>query len=145
MNPLKNRVMITIEELKRNISKLSRWERGNPLFIIEGHAYSPNQILAEIEKETEIGMKAKSSILTNVINSSGITSDTMIRELAKIRLRKLFTERPVIIRTLLLNKPEMTSREILQQIEIEESTLGQSFIDTEITRIYRLYRILRLK
>lgn len=128
------------EELKRNIAKLSKYERRNPLIIIDENAYSPDQIVTEIITNTRVGAMVLES-MTNSID----TSEIKMKNLALYRLKKLFTEKRIVIKTLLIDKPEITSEEMLIEIEDEESVLGQSLINTEILRMHRIYRILGLE
>lgn len=118
------------------MSKVRSWvdglpvsERDLPLIVVDSIAYTPREVLAEVEAGTGLGAKLQS----NVEASAYGTSRELLEELAEVRIDKLLRERPVTIVRLVPpgEKPEFTAEETMREVR-ERTDYGKKLIEREI-------------
>ena len=109
-------------------SKIPSIERGQPLIILEGTAYSTNQVLAEVTAGTALGNQLQRVIeqrqFTEVLDKYGLAVGRL-----KERVRNMDpgTEITVGTRTL-------TPEELMHEIQ-EGTRIGRMMIEAETRRV----------
>lgn len=125
-----------------SLSKVRSWvdglpvaERNLPLVVVNSIAYTPQEILAEVEAGTELGAKLQSKVESSTYG----TPQTILEALAETRLEKLLRERPVTIVRLVVpgEKPELTAEETIREVK-ERTELGRKLLEREIRYISHL-------
>jgi hypothetical protein len=106
-----------------------------PLLIHERYAYSPRQALTEIQKNTPLGRALQLLIESGCFG----TSREEEKELAKIRLRKLFESMPEKPLFATLSGKTFTPKQLLEEIE-RNTGIGKAWVDAEISHMKRLVK-----
>jgi len=128
---------MSIERISTWYWKLPAYDRKLPLVIVDGREYTPNQIYDEVRRGTRLGEKLQRSV---ELGAAGLTNGAKIWELAKKRLITKLREIPVTVKTYLLGKPEITSEEMIRDIETE-GFFGKSLIEAEIEQMKALMEV----
>jgi hypothetical protein len=126
---------LTLEFVRRWFNKLPNAEKDLPLLVWEGYAYTPRQALTEVEKNTPIGRALQSLVESGRFG----TSSEEERELAKIRLKKVFEAMPEKPLFATLSGKTFTPKQLIEEIE-RNSEIGEQWILAETSRMRRLLK-----
>lgn len=124
-----------LEKVRSWVNGLPVAERNLPLVVVDTIAYTPQEVLAEVEAGTELGAKLQSKVEASTYG----TSRKLLEELAEVRWDKLLTERPVTIVRLTVPgmKAELTAEETMKEIR-ERTEYGKKLLEGEIRYIEHL-------
>lgn len=132
---------ISLKRIEEWAAKLPSYERELPLVIIDKEAFTPDEIRAQIKEKTKLslGLQSKLDLGPELITAE---KREQIWSLAKMRLNKLYTDRPVTVLTLTLAKPTISAEELKQEIE-QETELGKELIKDEIGHMQYILSLLK--
>ena len=110
--------------------KIPRIERDQPLLVVEGRAYTPNEVVAEVRSGTETGRKLASTIeredFTDIVDEYGVAVE---------RLRKRLGDMPESMVVATLSGERYTPSEVRSQVD-EGTSLGRALIAAEVSHIH---------
>ena len=118
--------------IERWYSRLPLFERDQPLVILNGAAYTPNQVLAEVRANTALGRMLQAEV------ERGSFGDTEVA-LAKLRLKMILEKATVSVVPLQTGRT-YTPLEIWREIETE-TPIGKQWIKVQVQRIRQLRKI----
>ena len=121
------------EVVEQWYAKLAPVERGQPLVILQGYAYTPDQVLSEVRQNTALG-----SSLQGVIERRQFTAAEDKYALAVARLRQRLNQVPPTTR-LTRQGRVYTPQQLLQEIE-QRTPVGQAVVQDELTRMTEVLR-----
>lgn len=132
---------ISLKRIEDWTAKLPSYERELPLVIIDKKAFTPDEICAQIKEKTRLslGLQQKLDLGPELITAE---KREQIWSLAKLRLNKLYTDRPVTVLTLTLAKPTISAAELKHEIE-QETELGKELIKDEINHMRYILSLLK--
>lgn len=128
---------MTLERIRNWYEKLPRSELDLPLVIVDGMAYSPRAVLAEVQKGTPLGNKMQGKVEMGTFSQEGEA-----RELAKIRLKKVLEKKldePLVATYALGEKVTFTGRELMEEIQ-KETKVGKQWVEAEEAHMKRMIR-----
>lgn len=120
---------MSIETVRTWINSLPRIERNQSLVICEGRAYTPNEILTEVQSGSELGKK-----LQGIVERKEFTDVEAKYALAVLRLRERMAQLPETFRFYGADGSSYSPSEMLEQIE-KGSRVGRQFVESEMTRM----------
>jgi hypothetical protein len=120
---------MSIETVSAWINSLPRVERNQSLVICEGRAYTPNEILTEVQSGSELGKK-----LQGIVERREFTDIEAKYALAVLRLRERMTQLPESFRFVAADGTSYSPAQMLAEIE-KGSRIGRSFVEDEMTRM----------
>ncbi len=128
-----------LEKVRSWFNGLPKFERNLPLIILDSIAYSPNEVLSEVEAGTELGAKLQGRVEARAYG----TSLDLEMALAEKRIEMRLKRTPVTIFRLVPpgEKSELTAEEQLKAIR-ERTPLGMELLERErryMTRIKERY------
>lgn len=122
------------------VKGLGEYERDLPLLVVDSKQYTPNQILSEMRAGTRIGMSLGSKL---DLAKTLITLDSAeYITLAKQRLIKLNTDRPITIMSLSLARPKMSSQDMIIEIN-QNTTVGKTMVNNELKHMKYIVSLLK--
>ena len=120
---------MSIETVRTWINSLPRVERNQSLVICEGSAYTPNEILTEVQSGSELGKK-----LQGIVERREFTDIEVKYALAVLRLRERMAQLPESFRFVVADGTGYSPADMLKEIE-KGSRIGREFIESEMTRL----------
>jgi len=106
-------------------NRIPKPHRKLPLVIYKGKAYSPNKVLEEVKKGTQLGQE-----LQAVLETGKFTKEETYEKLAKIRLKMLLKNLPPEVGIATFSGKVYTRDELLKMIE-EGEDVGRELIELE--------------
>jgi len=126
---------VTLQLIRLWVSKLPPSELDMPIIMLNGVAYTPRQILEEVERGTQLGAVLQRMVETGAASLSQSEEE---EELAKMRLRQLLSRSSAIYARLSDTGAEVyTPQQILEEIE-RGSPIGRQWIEAEKSIIRKL-------
>ena len=126
---------MTLQLIRLWVSKLPPSELDMPIIMLNGVAYTPRQILEEVERGTQLGAVLQRMVETGAASLSQSEEE---EELAKMRLRQLLSRSSAIYARLSDTGAEVyTPQQILEEIE-RGSPIGRQWIEAEKSIIRKL-------
>ena len=128
---------MTLSIVRRWFNRLPPYERDNPLVLLNGVAYTPRQVLAEVERGTPTGEKLQKLIEAGRFGTQ--LNDAW--KLAKIRLKEIlkkYPEKPIV--AVLPEEYTYTPSQLIKEIE-QETPQGVVWIKGEIQQMARLMQL----
>ena len=125
---------MTLQVIRNWVSKLPPYELDMPIIMLNGVAYTPRQILEEVERGTQLG-----AVLQRMVEMGYASlSQRDEEELAKMRLRQLLSRSTALFARLSVTGAEVyTPQQILEEIE-RGTPIGRQWIEAEKSIIRRL-------
>jgi hypothetical protein len=115
------------ESIEAWVSKIPKLELNQPLIILGGTAYTPNQVLSEVSRGTALGNQ-----LQEQIEKRQFTAAIDKYALALLRLRERYSKMPSDAR-IAHGTRVFSPQELLREIE-SGTPVGRSFIEAEVKR-----------
>jgi len=135
---------MTLQVIRDWVSKLPPYELDMPIVMYNGVAYTPRQILEEVERGTPLGAVLQQMVEsgTPVLSQNPALSQSELEELAKMRLRRLLSRSTALFAVLSNTGTGVTERiytpqQILEEIE-RGTPIGKQWIKAEENIIRRL-------
>jgi hypothetical protein len=119
---------MSLESVERWYSRIPAIERDQPLVLLDGFAYTPNQVLSEVRRNTPTGAR-----LQQVIERRTFTEAIDKYGLAILRLKERLAKTPPDFK-IFVGPRSFTPQELLKEIEAG-TKIGRSFIEAEVTRV----------
>jgi len=132
---------MTLERVRAWFERLPPAERDLPIIILEGVAYTPRMILAEVSRGTPLGERLQAMVETGRLG----TTMAEVESLAKLRLKELLSRLPPdkpIVATLGIPEKTYTPRELLREIEMQTEA-GRQWVEAEIRTMRRVLEMAR--
>ena len=133
---------MTLPVVRRWFNRLPEAERDLPIVTINGVAYTPRMILAEVERGTPLGRRLQAMVEAGQLAASGPED---LERLAKLRLKMVLErlpERPLIACLREDHVRVYTPRQLLKEIEAQ-TEVGRAFIEAELEVMRRLVAMAR--
>lgn len=129
---------MSLSVIRSWVNRLPKAERDMPLIVVDSTAYTPNEVLEEVRKGTELGERLQTKVETRELG----TPEDLQTELAKERIKKILEERPVDVIRLTVpgEDPEKTAERLKEDIDTE-TDFARKLIDQEKSYIDRLRRV----
>lgn len=130
---------MTLKLVTQWYTKLSEVERGLPLLIVAGNAYTPRVALNEVKRGTALGKKLQTLIEKKSFGTNMIEE----RTLAKMRLRDILIrepEKPMFVTIQGVAPRSYTPRQLLAEIE-RKTKIGNSWVNNEIKHMRRVLAV----
>lgn len=134
---------MTLQVIRNWVSKLPPYELDMPIVMYNGVAYTPRQILEEVERGTQLGAVLQQMVEsgTPVLGQNPALSQSELEELAKMRLRQLLSHSTALFTVLSNTGTGVTERvytpqQILEEIE-RGTPIGKQWIKAEENIIRR--------
>jgi hypothetical protein len=128
---------MTLHVVRAWYNRLPPAERDLPILILDGIAYTPNMVLAEVTRGSIVGERLQRLLEEGRLGNSGLEEE----QLARIRLKELlrrYPERPLV--AILREGRTFTPSQLID--EIERGTLvGRMLILSEIEYMKFLLRL----
>lgn len=121
----------------RWFQKLPSGELDLPLLLVSGYAYTPRTAYDEVQRDTALGAQLQALIESGRF---GTSSEDEIA-IAKARLQQIWQGKPDTPLFHTLSNKSFTPSQLLQEIQDPNSTVGQQWIQAEISRMTNLVRI----
>jgi hypothetical protein len=110
------------------VSKIPKLELNQPLIILGGTAYTPNQVLSEVSRGTALGNQ-----LQGQIEKRSFTAAIDKYALALLRLKERLGKMPSDAR-IAHGTSVFSPQELLKEIEAG-TPVGRSFVEAEVRRV----------
>ena len=131
-----------LKRIREWVSRLPPQELDLPLIVLDGLAYTPRMVLAEVERGTTLGQRLQQLV---EMRSFGTTMSEAY-SLAKLRLKQILSRYPPdkpIVAALGVEGPIVyTPRELIEEIE-RGTPRGTQWIEGEINRMRYLMSLVR--
>lgn len=130
---------MTLEVVRRWFEKLPELERDLPLVILDGVAWTPRAILAEVSRGTPTGERLQALVEAGRLGTSYAEEMALV----KYRLREILSRYPPgkpIIAVLSIPTRAMTPEDLLREVE-QETQLGKRLIRAELEHMRYLLRL----
>jgi len=131
---------MTLQVIRNWVSRLPPSELDMPIVMYNGVAYTPRQILEEVERGTQLGEVLQRMVEsgTPVLAQNPALAQSELEELAKMRLRQLLSRSTALYARLSVTGAEVyTPQQILEEIE-RGTPIGRQWIEAEKNIIRRL-------
>jgi hypothetical protein len=128
---------MTLHVVRAWYNRLPPAERDLPIVILDGVAYTPNMVLAEVMRGSIIGDRLQRLIEEGRLGTSRLEEE----QLAKIRLRELlrrYPERPLV--AILREGRTFTPSQLVDEIE-RGTPVGRMLVFSEIEYMRFLLRL----
>jgi len=128
---------MTLHVVRAWYNRLPPAERDLPIVILNGVAYTPNMVLAEVTRGSPIGDRLQRLIEEGRLGTSRLEEE----QLARIRLRELlrrYPERPLV--AVLREGRTFTPSQLIDEIE-RGTPVGRMFVISEIEYMKFLLRL----
>jgi len=120
---------MSLEFVRRKIEKIPPYRRNLPLIVYEGKAYSPNFVLNEVMRGTELGEKLQRAWETASFNSTAT-----LKELAKARLKWIVENLPPDVGLATFSGKAYSKEDLLRLIEKESEDI-KPLLDVQLEEI----------
>jgi hypothetical protein len=128
---------MTLQVVRAWYNRLPPTERDLPILMLDGIAYTPNMVLAEVTRGSIIGYRLQRLIEEGRLGTSRLEEE----QLAKIRLRELlrrYPERPLV--ATLREGRTFTPSQLIDEIE-RGTPVGRMLIFSELEYMRFLLRL----
>lgn len=128
---------MTLHVVRAWYNRLPPAERDLPILILDGLAYTPNTVLAEVMRGSIVGERLQRLIEEGRLSNSGLEEE----QLAKIRLKELlrrYPERPLV--AVLREGRIFTPSQLIEEIE-RGTPVGRMLVISEIEYMKFLLRL----
>ena len=133
---------MTLARVRAWFNRLPAVDRDLPLVILNGIAYTPRMVLAEVERGTPLGSRLQSIV------EAGYLASTLEEEerLAKLRLLQILSrhppDKPIVVAIGAPQSRVYTARQLMEEIS-RQTPVGKQWIESEIKRMRMLMALAR--
>jgi len=119
---------------------LGIYQRNMPLLPLGRTFYTPNQVISEVQRGTNLGRDLQSQLEALRGVGSARLAPALLWDLAKMRIIQTFTEMPMNLYLRSLTQPVLSAEQVIKEV-IAETPTGKQLIRAEIEIVKRLWKV----